>query len=674
MAARCRRLRVISRFLPRVLSGQPSSSMPVFVQWDGYVFASSIVLSPRTVNLTDREIGGSQCLIHRFPHLYVMGLKLGNVAVHQNDLVQSILEEYITFPILVVHKNFSEIPKGSSYILLEDSTHPVFYLEENLDLEIIDKATKKLNNQCDKESKLFDSSTWILKQNNVKEPYLCSAMQNILLFSPGCISADESGDRLFVSDSNHHRIIVADRTGKILDCIGSSPGFEDGDFESAKLFRPGSTLYDDADDCLYIVDSENHAIRRADMSRRIIETVYPEGPSNSKSNTFWTWIKSKLGLHKEVVVDSETSDTEVLTFPWHLLQASDSQVYIISRRFETLWILDSSSWELKETITGFQQVVAVCQELIVEKMSLLKQLPRDQLHQRTSASFSLEDQRHLSLVSSVATLGDYIIACDPVGCKVSRLCRESGAILDIEFSNFGILGLPYWMSFPLERVYPIVNQIHSAHIDHNQHFSLLPGRVEIKLNVGLPADTELVEPLKDSSIWRQARGAATEVLGSQGVVGSSEKVGVAQQWYDELDNLAFTTTEMESDVQHDNNAINTQDDKVHIDCVVHTSPGTSEVIIYAALYLKLKANPSPEEGNWEKQVARLAELLVPSKRGKIRSSCRQILLSLRSDLQNLIFVKPVQVRIRINSKDHPKADNSKDIILSESSIQVDVSL
>lgn len=38
--------------------------------------------------------------------------------------------------------------------------------------------------------------------------------------------------------------------------IGSSPGFEDGNFESAKLLRPAALLYDDADDCLYVVDSE----------------------------------------------------------------------------------------------------------------------------------------------------------------------------------------------------------------------------------------------------------------------------------------------------------------------------------------------------------------------------------------------------------------------------------
>lgn len=37
-------------------------------------------------------------------------------------------------------------------------------------------------------------------------------------------------------------------------------------------------------------------------------------------------------------------------------------------------------------------------------------------------------------------------------------------------------------------------------------------------------DTELVEPLEEGCIWRQARGAAIEVIGAKDVVGSSEKV------------------------------------------------------------------------------------------------------------------------------------------------------
>ena len=38
--------------------------------------------------------------------------------------------------------------------------------------------------------------------------------------------------------------------------IGSSPGFEDGAFESAKLVRPAASFYHAVDDCLYFVDSE----------------------------------------------------------------------------------------------------------------------------------------------------------------------------------------------------------------------------------------------------------------------------------------------------------------------------------------------------------------------------------------------------------------------------------
>jgi hypothetical protein len=38
--------------------------------------------------------------------------------------------------------------------------------------------------------------------------------------------------------------------------IGSSPGFEDGEFESAKMVRPAASFYNAVDDCLYFVDSE----------------------------------------------------------------------------------------------------------------------------------------------------------------------------------------------------------------------------------------------------------------------------------------------------------------------------------------------------------------------------------------------------------------------------------
>ena len=49
------------------------------------------------------------------------------------------------------------------------------------------------------------------------------------LYRPGKIAADNAGMRLFMSDTGHNRIVVADGNGKILETIGSgAPGNIDG--------------------------------------------------------------------------------------------------------------------------------------------------------------------------------------------------------------------------------------------------------------------------------------------------------------------------------------------------------------------------------------------------------------------------------------------------------------
>lgn len=225
----------------------------------------------------------------------------------------------------------------------------------------------------------------------------------------------------------------------------------------------------------------------------------------------------------------------------------------------------------------------------------------------------------------------------------------------------------------MERVYSVAG----ASADHIEHVSLLPGRVDMRLNIDIPMDTELVEPLQEGCIWRQARGSATVILGAEDVVGSSEKAGVSQQWYDELDNLAFSTPGLEMATEEDNatSDVNYQDERLHIDCAVNTSPGTSELIIHAALYLKLRRHLDLEEGGQQKHAARIADILNPGRgKGLEKDSCIQLLLKSNCNLRDLIFVKPLHLRINLDTLDHPKADNSKDIILTDSAIEVNVSL
>lgn len=96
-----------------------------------------------------------------------------------------------------------------------------------------------------------------------------------LLF-PGKVLADPSGHRLFIADSNHNRIIMTDWEGEILGFFGSGvEGFRDGSYEDTRFHHPqGLALYDNA---LYIADTENHAVRRADLIGFHVDTILGNG-------------------------------------------------------------------------------------------------------------------------------------------------------------------------------------------------------------------------------------------------------------------------------------------------------------------------------------------------------------------------------------------------------------
>jgi thiol-disulfide isomerase/thioredoxin len=93
---------------------------------------------------------------------------------------------------------------------------------------------------------------------------------------PGKILADERGDRLFVADSNHNRVVVSRLDGTLLYTIGTGErGARDGAFEQASFHRPQGLALEG--DSLYVADTENHLIRRADLKARTVETVAGTG-------------------------------------------------------------------------------------------------------------------------------------------------------------------------------------------------------------------------------------------------------------------------------------------------------------------------------------------------------------------------------------------------------------
>ena len=97
---------------------------------------------------------------------------------------------------------------------------------------------------------------------------------------PGKILADEKGQRLFISDSNHNRIVIASLEGKLIDVIGSGEiGRADGDFKSATFNHPqGCAL---AGTTLYVADTENHMLRKVDLQKGTVTTISGTGEQGS---------------------------------------------------------------------------------------------------------------------------------------------------------------------------------------------------------------------------------------------------------------------------------------------------------------------------------------------------------------------------------------------------------
>ncbi len=158
------------------------------------------------------------------------------------------------------------------------------------------------------------------------QPELATMEETALRF-PGKVLADPAGNRLFISDSNHNRIVVAALdTYEVLDVIGSgAAGLQDGDYATAQFFRPQGLTLDGSK--LYVADTENHAIRQIDLEAQSVITVAGTG---------------EQGFNR---TDSGLGPDMALSSPWDVV-AHDGKVYIAMAGPHQLWVYDTESGEV----------------------------------------------------------------------------------------------------------------------------------------------------------------------------------------------------------------------------------------------------------------------------------------------------------------------------------------
>ncbi len=98
---------------------------------------------------------------------------------------------------------------------------------------------------------------------------------------PGKVLVDEQEGRLYVADSNHNRIVVAERPdaagrSRVIKVVGSGAiGADDGAFDKATFSHPQGLAVGHG--ILYVADTENHLIRAIDPSSFEVSTVVGTG-------------------------------------------------------------------------------------------------------------------------------------------------------------------------------------------------------------------------------------------------------------------------------------------------------------------------------------------------------------------------------------------------------------
>ena len=148
---------------------------------------------------------------------------------------------------------------------------------------------------------------------------------------PGKVLADAKGDRLFIADSNHNRIVITKLDGTLVETIGTGErSFADGPFDKAGFYRPQGMALDG--DNLYVADTESHLIRRVDLKARIVRTIAGTG---KQSREYF-----KQGPAREVALNS----------PWDLLLVGRT-LYIAMAGPHQIWKLDLDS-EAVSTFAG----------------------------------------------------------------------------------------------------------------------------------------------------------------------------------------------------------------------------------------------------------------------------------------------------------------------------------
>jgi thiol-disulfide isomerase/thioredoxin len=263
-------------------------------------------------------------LERKYPHLVVIGVHSAKFAAEKevDNIRHAVLRYELEHPVLV-DNDFAlwsayGIRAWPSFVLIDPAGNVAAKTSGEGPFAMFDDAIASL--------------TQAFEDTIQTEPFSMDLVRDrtpqSALSYPGKIEADTNGKRLFVSDSNHNRIVAFLQGGEITDVIGSgAAGNRDGTFETAQFHHPQGMAYHVDDDVLYVADTDNHLIRKVDLVARTVQTVLGKGYQGGYASK---------GTGTDVAINS----------PWDLTILGD-HLYIAMAGPHQLWRMDLRTSEAK---------------------------------------------------------------------------------------------------------------------------------------------------------------------------------------------------------------------------------------------------------------------------------------------------------------------------------------
>ena len=153
-------------------------------------------------------------------------------------------------------------------VLIDPAGYIVGAVSGEGNYDVFDKAVGKVAEEFRKRGELNEEPLKLSLER--------AKVGDLPLAFPGKVLADGKGDRLFIADSDHNRIVITKLDGTLVETIGTGErGATDGPTDKASFYRPQGMALDG--DSLYVADTENHLLRRIDLKTRTVATIAGTG-------------------------------------------------------------------------------------------------------------------------------------------------------------------------------------------------------------------------------------------------------------------------------------------------------------------------------------------------------------------------------------------------------------